>query len=174
VLRWRTLNETRNAGFAVQHRAPGARAYTPVDFVASKAVGGTTTATTDYRATVNALSAGMHRFRLQQVDLDGRVGRTDSVRVQVDGPRGLQLAISGPNPVTEATAVTFSVPRSTAATVTLYDILGKRVRTLYRGTPKARMPRRLRLRTAGLPSGTYFLRLAADGRTQMQKLTVLR
>lgn len=61
--------------------------------------------------------------------------------------------------------------------LTLYNALGQKVRTLYRGTPPAGEVQTTRLSSrqlSELASGVYFPRLPADGRTRTQRLTVVR
>jgi hypothetical protein len=49
-----------------------------------------------------------------------------------------------------------------------------RVRTLYEGTPPAGQSKTVTFQVETLPSGVYFVRLHAEGRSRTERLTVLR
>ena len=173
-LTWTTASETNNAGFRVQRQTEGG-SWTQVGFVDSKADGGSTTATQQYRFAVeNGLAPGTHRFRLEQVDLDGTTHLSDVVSAEVQMQSALELTAPSPNPVTGSATLSFAVKNTTDATLTLYNVLGQKVRTLYTGTPTAGEAQTVRLSADGLTSGTYLLRLQANGATKTTKVTVLR
>jgi hypothetical protein len=56
----------------------------------------------------------------------------------------------------------------------VYNVLGQKVETLYKGTPQAGQAKTLTLETGDLPSGVYVMQLRANGQTQTQRLTVVR
>lgn len=85
---------------------------------------------------------------------------------------GLQLAQNAPNPFRGATSVSYRLPSAGPATVVLYDLAGRRVRTLAEGS-QAAGPHRVTVDGRGLPAGTYFYRLETAEGTVGRKLTVL-
>ncbi len=175
TLRWQTAAETGNAGFRVQHRGPEAGGWRRLGFVDSKAPGGTTTEAQSYRFAVEQeLGPGTHRFRLQQVDLDGSTRLSDPVRLEVRMQEAISVQAPAPNPASGQAVMSFAVKEGTEARVVLYNTLGQRVRTLYRGTPPAGQSERLVVDTGGLPSGVYVLQVQAGGQTRTQRLTVVR
>jgi hypothetical protein len=174
-LRWSTASETNNAGFRVQHEPAGQDGWQGLGFVESRAEGGTTTEGQTYRFGVDQdLEPGTHRFRLKQVDLGGATSLSKVVSVEVPVEGALTLSAPSPNPVSGQATVQFAVKKSAEAEVVLYDVLGQKVRTLYRGTPQAGQSTPLTVETHGLPSGVYVMQLRADGQTQTQRLTVVR
>ena len=173
-LTWQTASETGNAGFRVQHRTRSDSGWTRIGFVESKAAGGTSTEALRYRYAAEDLSVGAHQFRLRQVDLDGSAHVHDPVAVELRMQEALRLSGPAPNPVRGAATVSFAVKEKTEARLTLYNTLGQRVRTLYRGTPGAGEARTVRLAAGDLASGVYFLRLRADGQTRTRRVTVVR
>lgn len=173
-LTWQTASEQNNAGFEVQHRPSDTKGWRTLGFVDSKASGGTTSETNTYRYAAEDLSVGMHRFRLKQEDLDGSATLTDPVTVQLRMQEALKLMSPSPNPVSETATLSFAVKEETKATVAVYNTLGQRVKTLYNSAPTAGENQRLRLDASSLPSGTYFIRLEAAGKTRTQRLTVVR
>jgi hypothetical protein len=59
-------------------------------------------------------------------------------------------------------------------TAVLYNMLGQRVRTVYRGTPQAGEAERLVVETGDLSSGVYVLQVRAGGERRTRRLTVVR
>ena len=74
-------------------------------------------------------------------------------------PRGYTLEDAFPNPFDQTTTLRFSVEAAEPVTLTLYDALGREVRTLYEGTPPAGVTQSVVMDGAGLPSGVYTVRL---------------
>ncbi|MFB6099513.1 MAG: T9SS type A sorting domain-containing protein, partial [Salinibacter sp.] len=176
-LTWRTASETNNAGFDVQHQPSGSKEWRKLGFVESKASGGTTTEPKSYRFTAENLSVGTHRFRLRQVDLDGSTSLSEPVTVELRMEKALRLSPPMPNPVRTSARLRFGVRSPRDASIRLYNVLGQRVATLYTGTPAAGEMHTLRVGTqtlGQLPSGVYFVRLTAGGKTRTRRLTIAR
>ncbi|WP_263784469.1 T9SS type A sorting domain-containing protein [Salinibacter grassmerensis] len=173
LLRWRTATETNNAGFAVQH-APGdstvAADWRTLQFVKGA---GTTQRPQTYRVRTPDLPPGPHRFRLRQRDLDGTESFSDVAAVTLGLDAPLRLTPPSPNPARQAATLRFGVQTASTATVAVYDVLGRKVATLHDGPPPTGRMKTVRLDANRLPSGTYFVRLTAENRTQAQKLTVV-
>jgi hypothetical protein len=177
VLTWRVASETNNAGFAVQRQVFGADApssWTRAGFVASKADGGTTQQPRRYRFVDRDLpfEADSVRYRLRQVDTDGRASTSRAVTITRRVGQ-LRLLGAAPNPARQTARVRVALPQQAEVSVALYDLLGRRVRTLRSGpVPAGRTE--IRADVSELPSGTYFVRLEAGGRVQTKRLTVVR
>jgi len=172
-LTWKTTSETSNAGFHVQHQSESG--WATLGFMESKASGGSTTTSQSYRYQLQRqLEPGTHRFRLKQEDLDGSTSLSETVAVEVGMDEALHLSRPTPNPPSVRAAVSFAVSEASEASVALYDVLGQRVRILYEGTPQAGQAQTVEFSVETLPSGVYFVRLQADGRTRTERLTVVR
>ena len=65
-------------------------------------------------------------------------------------PTGYTLEDAFPNPFDQSTTIHFSVERSQRVAVSLYDAVGRKVRTLYEGTPSAGRLRVMLATLAGL------------------------
>ena len=83
------------------------------------------------------------------------------------------LFAPAPNPSTASTRVAFSLAAPGAATVAVYDALGRRVAVLADETLAADRHER-RLDTARLAAGVYVVRLSTEAGVQQQTLTVVR
>jgi uncharacterized repeat protein (TIGR01451 family) len=175
ALRWQTASETGNAGFYVERRIE--KIWAEVGFVASQAEGGTTTEAQSYRFADNDLpfDADSLTYRLRQVDTDGSASYTEPVTVARSAVTSVRLLGTYPNPARSRVTVRFAIPKSAGDTdmrLRLYDVLGRAVRMVE--TPSEAGRHALTLETAGLASGTYFLRLTAGGTAKTQQVTVVR
>jgi hypothetical protein len=57
--------------------------------------------------------------------------------------------------------------------ISVYDVLGRRVATVAEGTKQAGR-HSATLEAVRMPSGTYFVRMRAEGVQQTRRLTVVR
>ncbi len=78
-----------------------------------------------------------------------------------------------PNPFNPVTEVAFDLPRTTAVTVTVYDMLGQQVALLASGVQTAGH-HVVTFDGSALPSGMYFCRLQTADVTQSRKMVLLK
>ena len=178
-LAWQTSSETNNARFEVQRRVKEQATETPsgwstVGSVETKAEGGTTTKAHSYQYIDSDLpyEAGRVEYRLRQVDMDGTasLSRVVTVERRVDE---VELLGTYPNPARGQITVRYALPETQSVTIRLYDVLGRKVRTLAQGASSGRQ--KATVDVSGLPSGSYFLRLRVEnGPTKTRKLTIVR
>jgi hypothetical protein len=171
-LTWQTASEMNNAGFQVQRkRKTDGAEWTQIGF---REGAGTTERTQTYRFTdaTPPFEADALTYRLKQVDLDGSTSFSKPVilRQTVDQ---VTLRAPFPNPVRDRATVQFAVPERQDVSLRLYDVLGRRVTTLVAGK-QMEGRQEVQIDGAGLPSGTYFLRLRADGQVHTERVTVVR
>lgn len=117
---------------------------------------------------------GTHHFRLQQVDLDGSTTLSRPATVEVELVRAIRFSEPSPNPVSTVATLSFAVNEPAEARVSVFNILGQRLRTLFDGVPTPGVNQTLRFDTNGLPNGIYFVQLEVDGQTRMHRITVVR
>jgi len=182
-LQWTTASETGNAGFRVQRLSESAgEAESPEEETAESAgwttigsVGGsgTTSQPQDYRYTDEEIpyEADSLTYRLKQIDTDGTVQYSRSVTVE-RGVTEAELLGTYPNPASRRATIRYALPERQEVRVRLYDVLGRRVRTVVAGEKEGRHKQRLDV--SGLSSGVYFLRLRAAGTVKTQRLTVVQ
>ena len=173
TLQWTTASETNNAGFEVQRRGPEAEAFTPLGFVESRADGGTTQNAQQYQFETDALEAGRHVFRLRQVDTDGSATLSDTTAVEVSLGAASEVEVA-PNPVQTEATVTLRVRSEQNVSAGLYDMLGRKVRTLHEGRMAPRQAHRLSLDANGLTSGAYLLRVQGERFETTRRVTIVQ
>jgi len=93
-------------------------------------------------------------------------------------PLEFSLAQNYPNPFNLETSIVFTVPRRTRATLTVYNVLGQRVRTL---TDQPYSPGEYEVVWNGrndegheVASGTYLYRLESDDRLATRKMVLIK
>jgi len=173
VLSWATARQRNVEGFAVQRETEEGSFETLDDTFVQGVGDGTTTESRSYEHEVSDLDVGSHTFRLKQVTTDGSATYSEPVDVKIGLDGAFQLS-TYPNPVQTQATVEFAVKEPSDITVSLYNTLGQKVRTVYRGTPTAEETKRVQIDTQDLSSGAYFLRLQGDGVTGTERVTVVK
>jgi hypothetical protein len=85
-----------------------------------------------------------------------------------------QVALSAyPNPFNERTTIEYTVPTQGRVQLELYDLLGRRLKTL-RDEVQAAGQYRVSLSGAGYASGVYFCRYSIAGENGVQKLVLMK
>ncbi len=79
-----------------------------------------------------------------------------------------------PNPFRDQTEILFTLPQTTQVTLRVFDALGRHVATLLDGAPLTAGPQRATWDASAMPSGTYLVRLDADGQVQTRLVSVVR
>ncbi|NNE47169.1 MAG: PQQ-binding-like beta-propeller repeat protein [Rhodothermales bacterium] len=98
---------------------------------------------------------------------------TGSVGTDIVDPLPLHPEVSVfPNPVRSDANVRLSLPNESDVSLALYDVLGKRVRTIV-AEPRSAGRHRFLLGTDGLASGVYFVRVALDGHSILTRSLVV-
>ncbi len=181
VLRWQTVSETSNAGFAVEHAAPVAASESALPMppiwqhLHTVAGAGTTSETQRYAWTTPELAPGRHRFRLRQRDLDGSQHMSPVVEVVVglDGS-GFALTRLNPNPARNASHALLHVATGQHVRVEVVDLLGRVVAGVWEGELDAGRAQPLRVDASDLGAGVYLLRVRGERFSTTTPLRIVR
>lgn len=168
---WRTLSETNNSGFTVQHRRDTTLNWETLGFVPGR---GTTTTPQRYSFTTHALAYGTHQFRLLQHDHDGtttEVASEQIVRHLRDAPLALSIA---PQPVRSHATLTLTTASQQHTRVDLFDLLGRHVRLLHDGPLSPSTPHTISLTTDNLSPGQYIVRAQSGSDHLTRRFVVVR
>ncbi|MFO8232254.1 MAG: T9SS type A sorting domain-containing protein, partial [Longimonas sp.] len=168
TLQWQTLSETNNAGFEVQRAAGSTWAS-----IATLDGAGTTDTPQSYRFEDTDLpyAADSLSYRLRQIDTGGTASFSEAVTIARQVTQA-ELLPTYPNPTRHQATVRFAVPGRQDVRIDLYDMLGRRIRTVVDTNAEGRTDTQLDV--SGLASGTYFLRMQTEGYTETQRITVVR
>jgi subtilisin family serine protease len=85
---------------------------------------------------------------------------------------GLTLDAPYPNPTRGAAHLAFSLPTASRAEVAVFDLLGRRVRTLI-DDELAAGPHRVTLERQGLAAGVYFVTVASGAERRTQRVVMI-
>ena len=86
----------------------------------------------------------------------------------------VRLGAVTPNPVGSRATVGFAVREAQPVTVGLYDVMGRRVRTLFAGTPQAEAAVAVPIDASGLAAGVYVVVLQGETVRATRQVTVVR
>lgn len=92
----------------------------------------------------------------------------------IELPGGYALSAVYPNPFNEQARLTLAVARPQHVRIEVFDPLGRRVSVLYDGVVPANEYRVIAFDAGGLPSGTYFLRIAGEAFAETRKVLLVR
>jgi hypothetical protein len=180
-LTWGTITETNNYGFYAQRREEAQADYAdlPNSFVPGH---GTTLEPHEYTWTDVNVQTGTYYYRLKQVDLDATAHFTDGVRIEVSTltttqssvPSVFDLAQNYPNPFNPSTSIEFTVERKDFTTLTVHNILGQTIATLFSGIAVPGQRYTTRFDGDKLTNGIYFFRLTSGTESALRKMILLK
>ena len=111
-----------------------------------------------------------YRYYILAIDSEG-IYQSQTVIVNLP-PKPLTLYQNYPNPFNPSTTISFFLPEQGHVTLTIFDVQGKRVRTLMDDTRDA--GRQLVLWDGRNDAGIYYYRLTANKKIHTKKLVVVR
>ena len=163
-----TATETNNKGFEVQRSDAGNHKsiWQKVGFLKGN---GTTTEKHSYSFNDESVASGIYKYRLKQIDFDGKFKYSKEIEVDVTAPTEFSLSQNYPNPFNPVTTIRYSIPNVISiptgrernlATLKIYNVLGEEVANLVNEQkPAGRYE--VKFNGSNLPSGVYIYRLTA-------------
>jgi hypothetical protein len=182
ILKWSTESETDNLGFTLE-RAEGNGAWKPIaSYQTSDALKGQSnkSTTTNYTWTDAKVSTGSeYSYRLSDVNTAGVVTMHSPITVTMTAlPQSTEMLNAYPNPFNPETSIQYDLHQDSQVTMTVYDMLGRQVKTLidkqqaagsydviWNGTDAS---------GAQAASGAYIVRMETAEVTQTQKVLLLK
>ena len=178
-LKWSTATETDNDRFEIERRmvADGA-GIQHSDSASWQTIGsvdgmGTSTAPKVYTFNDKLNSSGRYSYRLRQINRDGSFMFSAAIEVVTKVPLSFSLAQNYPNPFNPTTTIKYDLPEQVAVRLTVFDMLGREVRTLVSGLQEPGYYKVV-LDAKGLSSGVYFYRLHAGEFVKVKRLVLLK
>ncbi len=155
LLDWATATEDNNSGFDIEHSAYGEE-FVSLAFVDGY---GSTTESQNYSFETSQLSPGSHRFRLKQIDFDGKSEYHEIVEVDVSLPGAFVLEPVYPNPFNPTASFNFFVGMKQNVEVSLYNSVGQKVAELFSGVATASNKYSVSIDGSNLSSGMYLVQM---------------
>ena len=100
-------------------------------------------------------------------------GITPAVEEPDVPPPGLELSVSEPVPFHTPVTIRYSIPSISNVELSALDALGRKVETLREGPSQAGISE-LQWDASKVPTGVYFIRLRADGKSQTSRVLILK
>ena len=168
IIKWSTATETNNKGFEVQKNVDGL--YTTVGFIEGH---GTTTKPFSYKFNDNNVQPGESTYRIRQVDFNGAFEYSDEVTVSISNPADFELSQNYPNPFNPTTKIRFSIPADNHVKLTLYNLLGEKVKDIIDSNYKAGT-HEVNLDASSLSSGVYLYKIESGNFVSIKKMMVMK
>jgi CSLREA domain-containing protein len=125
--------------------------------------------------TTNATAATPWPIGTYSPDGDGaNVRATPASALAETMTEAVRLDAVTPNPFGSRAAVGFAVREAQPVTVGLYDVMGRRVQTLYAGSAQAEAPVDVAIDGSGLAAGVYVVVLQGETVRATRRVTVVR
>lgn len=120
-------------------------------------------------------AGGLHSYDIesgvQTIKVPGR--QTTGIKEDPEGPSGFRLGENYPNPFNPTTTIPFNLQQAGKVNLTIYDINGRKVRTLINEQRSAGR-HRVTFRANELSSGVYYYRLTAGEQSQQQPMLLIK
>ncbi len=173
-LNWATATETNNKGFEVERRIKNEELkINNWEFIGFVKGNGTLTTPSKYSYT-EVLSPGVYQYRLKQIDFNGSYTYSAPVEVEVSGvPSDFTLLQNYPNPFNPETKINYQLPVNSKALLKVYDIMGNEIAVLV-NEEKPAGSHSVNFNASQLPSGMYFAKLTANGKSSVIKMSLLK
>ena len=172
LLTWSTETESRNFGFEPQ-RNTGSQGWTRIGFVEGH---GSSTAPHSYRFT-DRLEDLPHftpviRYRLRQIDFDGRSELSPEVEIRFD--RSLpRFELEGyPSPCDENYTLCLTMSEAASTNIRLHDVTGRLVMPIAQNAIFPAGSHIIRIHTVDVPSGLYLLVVDNEDHRRTEKVTI--
>lgn len=173
VLNWQTATETNNKGFEIERRQESGVRYQVWEKIGFVQGNGTSTEMHSYSFMDENVIPGKYYYRLKQIDFNVKSEYSKEVEVQVDAPAAFALQQNYPNPFNPITRIEYSIPKDGSVNLTVYNILGQKVKTLVNENMKEGKYE-VRFDASSLASGVYYYRLESGDNILLKKMILLK
>jgi hypothetical protein len=172
-LQWTTTQEVNAGYYEVERSADGVH----FTLLGSVTAAHNSSTIKNYRFTDNKILQGENFYRLKQIDEDGNF--TYSVIRKINYANGnTNTIIISPNPFSNSTTISFTLPQTQKASVIIYDMAGRVRKTLantqlQQGTHQLIWNAKDEKGNA-VVAGIYVLRMQAGNYAETKKLIVVK
>ncbi|MCK9209348.1 MAG: ice-binding family protein [Ignavibacteriaceae bacterium] len=172
-LNWKTATEVNNYGFEVQRSETQNYNWAKIGFVNGA---GNSNSPKSYSFVDKTVSYGSYAYRLKQLDNNGEHTYSDVIEVNAAEqiPNGFLLNQNYPNPFNPSTQIQFGVSKNTYATLTVFNVLGVKVSTLFNGNAVTGHVYNLTFNGDNLASGIYYYKLQTNEKKEVRKMILMR
>jgi hypothetical protein len=170
LLKWRTETEVNNYGFKVERILENSY-WKTLGFVEGH---GNSNSPKEYSfADYDISQAGQYKYRLKQIDNDGKFEYSYVITLYVGAPAVFYLSQNYPNPFNPSTRIDYSVPQASKVSLKVYDMLGREVASLV-DEYKEIGTYTVTFDASNLAGGIYLYVISAGDFMQSKKMTYLK
>ncbi len=172
-LRWETQTEVSNFGFSIERsktKLNNKYNFHEVGFVNGN---GYSNIPHNYQFIDSNLAKGKYKYRLKQIDNDGRFTYSKIINVDLLKKMSYQLSQNYPNPFNPSTNIEYQIPSSGFVSLKVYDILGREVAALVNEKKPAGIYK-VKFNSENLSSGIYIYRIKSGNYFQTKKMIILK
>lgn len=171
-LLWTTETERNNSGFSLT-RSVNNSVFEDLTFIAGQ---GTTTDKHfySYFDMMDGITPSEKvSYRMYQVDFDGKVTFAGMTEAGYSDENTYILSPNYPNPFNPVTTIKFSIPQKGMVTLSVFDLMGREVKTLISSEQNAGF-HTIVLNGSDLSSGSYFIRLSFGGKSVVRQVVLMK
>ncbi|MBM4171635.1 MAG: T9SS type A sorting domain-containing protein, partial [Ignavibacteria bacterium] len=168
-LNWTTATEINNYGFEIL-RSDCKNAWQKIGFVNGF---GNCNSEKNYSFIDQPLGGKEFKYKLRQIDFDGTYDFSSEIIVMLDEINKFQLEQNYPNPFNPFTTISYQLPVSGQVTLTVYDLLGRKVEELVNDFQESGFYA-INFNGINLPSGTYFYKLECGTFSETKKFILMK
>ncbi len=112
-------------------------------------------------------------YAIKEIEIYGKPAQINGVETSPAAPSGFKLESNYPNPFNPGTMIRYSIPKEGQVTVTIFDVLGREVSTLFNGKQNSGK-HVIYFNASSISSGVYFCRVNYGAQSQVTKLVLLK
>ena len=170
-LSWRTATEVNNFGFEIERASTSlGMTWDKKGFIQGH---GNSNSPKSYTFTDVPNGGTEFKYRLKQIDFDGKYEYSPEVTVNLEVPAIFSVKQNFPNPFNPTTKIEFAVPIDNNVEIKVFNVLGMEVVTLLNehrqvGTHS------IEFNASNLASGIYFYKITSGKFSEIKKMILLR
>lgn len=169
-LNWQTANEVNNYGFEIERMSSQNTNWDEIGFVKGH---GNSSSPKVYSFKDTPDGGGKFKYRLKQIDTDGKYQYSNEVEAVLEIPTGFSVKQNFPNPFNPTTKIEFSISSDNNVEVNVFNVLGLKVATLMNEYVQAGT-HTVEFDASNLSSGIYFYKIVCGNNSEMKKMILLR
>jgi pimeloyl-ACP methyl ester carboxylesterase len=169
-LKWGTMTEKNSDKFEIEQSFTSMNNWIKTGSVKAENL---SNSPKQYSFKVNNLQSGRYYFRLKLIDNDGSFAYSKIIEADINIPTNFELSQNYPNPFNPTTVIKYSIPADGLVNISLYNMLGERVKEIVNGFHKSGYYT-INFNASSLASGVYFYRLNSGGKEIVKKMMVLK
>jgi hypothetical protein len=172
LLDWTTNSEFNISDFEIERANIFSSNVGIFSTIASEKAAGFTNSEKTYNIVDNGVAYNnQYVYRLKMNDFDGNYTYSDEKIVNIEYAKGVSIGDVTPNPVKELAKVEYSLGNESNVKISLNDLSGGEVATLFDGIKNTGM-HEVEIDSKNLASGTYHLIFVIDGQV-IEKTTIV-